>query len=139
MKHIHCLGFGLLVALSSTAALAESMTLHATLNGATEVPPVETAAKGTAQVMIDPAAKTVHWKIDYSGLSGPVVAAHIHGPAQPGTNAGPMISLTPSPSPMEGTANATDAQIADMEAGRTYINLHTAAHGPGEIRGYLSK
>ena len=34
----------------------------------------------------------------------------------------------------EGRAAITDAQAADLLAGRWYVNIHTAAHGGGEIR-----
>lgn len=139
MIHIRSLGLALAVAFIASAAQAEMVTLRTTMNGDTEVPAVATPGKGTAQVVVDTTAKTVHWKVEYADLTGPVVAAHIHGPAMPGANAGPMVTLPPGPSPMEGSAGVTDAQIADMMAGRTYINLHTAANKPGEIRGYLAK
>jgi hypothetical protein len=139
MTYIRLLGIALAAAVVASAAQAETVTLRTILNGETEVPAVTTPGKGTAQVTVDTTAKTVHWKVDYADLTGPVVAAHIHGPAMPGANAGPMVPLTAGPSPMEGSASVTDAQIADMLAGRSYINLHTAAHGPGEVRGYLAK
>jgi hypothetical protein len=31
----------------------------------------------------------------------------------------------------------TDAQIAQLEAGKWYVNIHTEANKPGEIRGQL--
>jgi CHRD domain len=34
------------------------------------------------------------WSITYSGLSGKATAAHFHGPAKEGENAGPMVPLT---------------------------------------------
>ncbi len=42
-------------------------------------------------------------------------------------------------SPMHGEATLTDAQIAAFDAGGVYFNIHTAAHGPGEIRGQVMK
>ena len=32
-----------------------------------------------------------------------------------------------------------EAQAADLQSGKWYFNVHTAAHGPGEIRGQLMK
>jgi hypothetical protein len=39
--------------------------------------------------------------------------------------------------PVQGTATLTDAQAADLLAGRYYINIHTAANPAGEIRGHV--
>ena len=119
-------------------AFAEKM--KATLNGASEVPPVTTAGKGTADVDFDPATKKLSWKVTYSGLSGPATAAHFHGPAEPGKNAGVAVAIpNAASSPAEGTATLTDAQAADLAAGKYYINIHTAANPAGEIRGQVTK
>ena len=64
--------------------------------------------------------------------------AHFHGPAAPGANAPPIIVVKDLPSPMKGTATLTDAQIADLQAGKWYFNIHTSAHPGGEIRGQLA-
>ncbi|OIQ70334.1 CHRD domain protein [mine drainage metagenome] len=42
-------------------------------------------------------------------------------------------------SPAEGSATLTDAQAADLMAGKYYINVHTAANPTGEIRGQVTK
>jgi CHRD domain len=39
---------------------------------------------------------------------------------------------------MEGSAEITDAQLADIQAGKTYVNIHTAKFPDGEIRGQLA-
>jgi len=36
-----------------------------------------------------------------------------------------------------GTAVLTDAQIADLTAGKWYANIHTQANPGGEIRGQV--
>jgi hypothetical protein len=40
-------------------------------------------------------------------------------------------------SPMKGSAVLTDAQVADLLAGKYYINIHTAANQAGELRGQV--
>ena len=36
-------------------------------------------------------------------------------------------------------ATLTDAQIADLVAGKWYFNIHTAANPGGEVRGQVTK
>jgi hypothetical protein len=119
-------------------AFAEKM--KATLNGASEVPPNTTAGTGTADIDFDPATKKLSWKLTYSGLTGPATAAHFHGPAEPGKNAGVAVAIpNATSSPAEGSATLTDAQAADLEAGKYYVNVHTKDNPGGEIRGQVTK
>ena len=119
-------------------AFADKMKV--TLSGAAEVPAVTSAATGTAEVDYDPASKKLSWKVTYSGLSGPATAAHFHGPAAAGANAGVKVPIpNAATSPAEGSATLTDEQAADLVAGKYYINVHTAAHPGGEIRGQVTK
>ncbi len=39
--------------------------------------------------------------------------------------------IAPVTSPLEGSATLTDAQAADMMAGKWYVNVHTAANKGG--------
>ena len=126
-------GFATLLATGSIAA-AETVQLKADLKGSTA------AAKGDATVTYDTASKQVTWRITYSGLSGNPTAAHFHGPAQPGANAGVAVPIpNVAASPAQGSATLTDAQAADLLAGRYYVNIHTAANPAGEIRGQVTK
>ena len=119
-------------------AFAEKM--KATLDGKAEVPAVTSAGKGTADIDYDAANKKLTWKVTYSGLSGPATAAHFHGPAEPGKNAGVAVAIpNAASSPAEGSATLTDAQAADLLAGKYYVNIHTAANPGGEIRGQVTK
>jgi hypothetical protein len=119
-------------------AFAEKMKV--TLSGAAEVPANTSAGKGTADVDFDAASKKLTWKLTYSGLSGPATAAHFHGPAEAGKNAGVAVAIpNATSSPAEGSATLTDAQAADLMAGKYYINVHTAANPGGEIRGQVTK
>jgi hypothetical protein len=80
------------------------------------------------------------WTVNYSGLSGPATAAHIHGPAEPGKNASPAVPFqNAGVNPITGSATLTDAQVADLNDGKYYVNIHTAANPGGEIRGQITK
>lgn len=119
---------------------AAKQTYHATLTAAQEVPPTASSGAGSATITVDPGAKTISWTVSYSGLTGPAGAAHIHGPAAPGSNAGVVINIGTGglASPITGTAPITDAQLADLAAGKDYVNIHTAANKGGEIRGQIT-
>ncbi|MEN3350010.1 MAG: hypothetical protein V7632_3645 [Bradyrhizobium sp.] len=135
----------LLAALTLGAAIAFAGPafadkFKATLDGKSEVPPNTSAGKGTAEMDYDAASKKLSWKVTYSGLSGPATAAHFHGPAESGKNAGVAVAIpNATSSPVEGSATLTDAQAADLVAGKYYVNVHTAANPGGEIRGQVTK
>lgn len=134
------LGLSLLAAIALAApAHAELVNFKATMSGAQEVPAKTTDGKGDALATLDTATKTLKYTVTYTGLSGPATAGHIHGPAAAGANAGVAIPFASAVSPISGTATLTDAQIADLMAGKMYANVHTAANPGGEIRGQLSK
>jgi hypothetical protein len=121
-------------------AQASTMTFHADLTAATQVPPVDSKGSGSADVAYDSATKMLTWTIVYSGLTGDATAAHFHGPAKPGKNASPVVPLTGSlNSPIKGSATLTDDQTKDLQAGLWYINIHTAANPGGEIRGQVTQ
>lgn len=131
------------LALGAAAAFAGSASaekLKATLNGKSEVPATTSSGTGTADLDYDAATKKLSWKLTYSGLSGPATAAHFHGPAETGKNAGVMVPIPGAAnSPAEGSATLTDAQASDLLAGKLYVNVHTAANPGGEIRGQVTK
>jgi len=130
-------------ALSITVALAGpafAEKMKATLDGKSEVPPTTSAGKGAADINYDAATKKLTWKVTYSGLMGPATAGHFHGPAETGKNAGVAVPISNiASSPAEGSATLTDAQAADLMAGKYYVNIHTAANPGGEIRGQVTK
>ncbi|MCA1477419.1 MULTISPECIES: CHRD domain-containing protein [Bradyrhizobium] len=122
------------------AAPASAEKLKATLDGKSEVPANTSSATGTADLDYDAASKKLSWTVTYSGLSGPATAAHFHGPAEAGKNAGVAVPIpNAASSPVKGEATLTDAQAADLLGGKYYINIHTAANPAGEIRGQVTK
>jgi hypothetical protein len=131
------------IAAFSIAAIslhAESIKLKAALTGADEVPAKQVSGTGTLTATLDTDTNTVQYHVEYAGLTGPVVAAHFHGPAAPGTNAKPQVPVkAPFESPIDGTATITADQAKDLLDGKWYFNLHTAANPGGEIRGQVVK
>ena len=106
------------------------------LSGQNEVPPNTSGGSGTAKVELD--GNVIKWTVTYSGTTGPITAGHFHGPAQPGANAGVVVPFAgPLASPIVGSATLTSAQVDQVKAGLWYVNLHSAAHPGGELRGQV--
>lgn len=128
-----------LLALVAGATQAETIVLKSDLKGGNEVPPNTSAATGTAEATLDTQTRSLHYKVTYSGLSGPAVGAHFHGPGETGKNAGIVLPFKTLASPIEGSATLTENQAADLLAGKWYANVHTGAHPGGEIRGQMAR
>jgi hypothetical protein len=140
----YCLGGAgaALLALTSRSQAATT-TFTADLKGSSEVPSNTTTGTGSATVTLDSASNKITWNVSFSGLTGAATAAHIHGPAPVGKNAGVLVWLSTkgktATSPLSGSATLTAAQASDMMNGLLYVNVHTAANPGGEIRGQLVK
>ena len=126
---------------SGSGGMASGMeTYRATLSAAQEVPPVASPGTGNAEVMVNPSTMAMTYRVTYAGLTGPATAGHIHGPAPAGQNAGVKIPFpTVAQSPVTGSVTLTAEQYTDLKAGRYYVNVHTAAHPGGEVRGQLAR
>jgi hypothetical protein len=114
------------------------VTFDFVLDGAQQVPPVSTGASGSATVTVDRNVNLVMVSGDYSGMTGNVTGAHLHGPGYVGQNAGIFVSLNHTGG-TSGTFSASafvnDAILYQVLTGFTYVNVHTAAFGAGEVRG----
>jgi hypothetical protein len=129
------IGAGLL-----TAASAATIDYKATMSGKSEVPPTASTGSGDVLATLNTGTKQLSYTMTYMGLTGPATAAHFHGPAEAGANAGVVIPIgTNPPSPTSGTVTLTDDQMKDLEAGKWYANVHTAANKGGEIRGQMMR
>jgi hypothetical protein len=83
---------------------------------------------------------TVVWRLTFSRLTGPAVAAHIHL-GKPGTVGAVLASLcSPCSSGAQGTLQV-DGQPARkaLLSGEAYVDVHTAKNPRGEIRGQIRR
>jgi hypothetical protein len=104
------------------------------------VPAISGNGRGSLTASYNTETKVMSYTANYSGLTGPVTAAHFHGSGDASHNAPVMVPVTGSlTSPMKGSAVLNDAQAAALTDGRMYFNVHTEQHKPGEIRGQLVK
>ena len=127
-------------ALAAVLLLGPGLALAAdskvTLTGKEEVPAVETTATGTGTITIG-ADKSVSGSVTTKGIEG--VAAHIHQAAM-GKNGPPIVALEKGADGVWSIpkgSKLTEEQVAAYKAGELYVNVHSAAHKGGEIRGQL--
>ncbi len=134
----HCIPHAELAPLGMTGRIvvvAQPTFCTATLTGAEEVPPVTTAATGSATLELNPTLGTLTYTVTTSGLSG--VAAHIHE-APAGVNGPIIFGLEGGPTTWSGkTAPLSAEQVTTLKSGGFYVNVHTAANPGGEIRGQI--
>lgn len=128
-----------LSACDRTQTSSGARDLTAQLAGTSEVPPTTSTGTGTLKATLNEATQVLSWTVTYSDLSGPLTAAHFHGPAMVGENAGAVVPITGDlASPMTGEKTLTAPQMTDLTTGKWYVNLHTAANPDGEIRGQVT-
>ncbi|HET6308705.1 MAG TPA: CHRD domain-containing protein [Rhodopila sp.] len=121
------------------AASAATVQFNATLSPQSEVPPSSSKGSGTATVSLDTATHTITYNVTFSGFASAATAAHIHGPAAAGKNAGVVVPLGNNPtSPIHGTAKLTPEQEQQLTSGMFYVNVHTKNNPGGAIRGQLT-
>lgn len=117
------------------------------MNGAQETPPISVPATGTINATYSNNTKVLNFTIDWSGLSGLPVAAHIHGTGTAGYAAGvvknlwtaPNATLYPASGSYSGSMFVDGVHLKEehLLAGAYYINIHTQARPAGEIRGQI--
>jgi uncharacterized protein (TIGR03118 family) len=127
-------GFSRIVNSAATTVLPFSVLM----NGASEIPVIDTLATATGLLSIN--GTNLTYNIDFSGLSSPATAAHLHGTASPTNSAGVLIPLngaSGTSGTLSGTVPLTDDQLAQIASGLMYVNIHTTNHSGGEIRGQV--
>jgi hypothetical protein len=148
--------------LSTVLVNAAVQNYRAHLSGKYPIPQrIDTQAKGQAIFLVKGNGDTMSYKLNVANIEN-VTMAHIHLLPASGTGNGPIIAwLYPSAPPAvlipgttngplangtlnnnnilrdyngDGTMNMADL-IAAIEAGDTYVNVHTSAYPAGEIHG----
>jgi hypothetical protein len=77
------------------------------------------------------------WRLTFSKLSGRATQAHIHI-GKVGMAGNVLVALCgPCRNGQRGAATITHAQLRTIQAGRAYVNVHTAKNAAGEIRGQI--
>jgi len=167
MKLHTMFGVALIGSALALPASATLVVYNANLSGAAESPANASLGTGTSQVTIDTVLNTMRVEVTFSGLSGTVTASHIHCcTAIPGVGTAGVATVTPTftgfPSGVTagtydhlfdmtqtgsynpafitaqgGLANAMTVLFAGLNAGTTYLNIHTNVVPSGEIRGFL--
>src|SRR5262245_13191084 len=131
-----------LILIAAAVAHADPQIFGGTLSGAQQVPPIGSAATGKGTVALDADEQHITVDLSFSGLSSNANAAHIHGPAGPGANAGILFPFTGVPAAKSGvipqqTFAITPDQVAQLRAGQFYFNVHSDNFGGGEIRAQI--
>ena len=124
------------VLLAAGMGVAGAANVHVTLSGSHEAPPVKTMAHGSGVIEVA-SDGTVSGKISTRGIKGTM--AHIHEGA-PGKKGPPIIGLTAGPNGtwvVPAGSKLSPDQYKEFLAGDLYVNVHSAAHPGGEIRGQL--
>jgi hypothetical protein len=124
------------------AAAHGTYKVAATLNAKQEVPKQAVSAPNgtgtfTGKYVEHGKTATLTWKLTIARLSGPATAAHIHM-GKKGVAGNVLVALCgPCKASQSGTAKLSAAAISALEAGKTYVNVHTAKNPAGEIRGQV--
>lgn len=82
---------------------------------------------------------TLAWRLTFSGLTGRATAAHIHTGARGRSGPVAVPLCGPCRSGQRKTTRLSASLLRELEAGRAYVNVHTARNPAGEIRGQLPK
>jgi len=124
----------------ATSASAAIFTVTVAIDGLQEVLPNASPGTGTAEVTVNDVTGLIIITGSYSGLLAPVAAAHLHGLAPAGANAGVLFALGTTggtSGTFSGSATLSPANLAGLMANLTYINIHTSLFPGGEIRGQV--
>jgi hypothetical protein len=130
---------GAALALSACSSMPDWMpgsgALKVNLSGAEEVPPLNVPGSGSGSFRVADDG-TITGSVTTKDVQGTM--AHIHRGAK-GANGPVIVPLDKKGDTYSVPAGRklTPEQIADLKAGRLYVNVHTERNKGGEVRGQL--
>jgi CHRD domain/Carboxypeptidase regulatory-like domain len=141
MKLFKYLLFVAIVNIVFVASVFSQQSFVATLNGVQETPPNSSAGIGVGNVTVNAAGTIMTVNMSFSGLGTAAFAAHIHLGAI-GSAGGVVFGLSGVPAATSGAIPSqsfaiTAAELATLQSGQYYFNIHTSGFGGGEIRGQI--
>ncbi|MDH3641520.1 MAG: CHRD domain-containing protein [Gammaproteobacteria bacterium] len=109
------------------------------LSGTQEVPPLTSAATGLAAITLNTVTGDLDVHVNTSGLDD-AIAAHVHE-ALAGTNGPVLVELMPDATLashwLVEDAVLDAAGLDAFDSGALYVNVHSPANPPGELRGQI--
>lgn len=127
---------------TATPPMMTGQSFSAQLTGGQESPPVNSSATGSVSFVLNEARTEARIDVTTAGLSGPITGAHVHQ-GSAGANGAVVKDLTVRGNVVSAVWRNNDSQplsealINSLLTGGLYVNVHTAAHPNGEIRGQL--
>ncbi|HEX8961388.1 MAG TPA: CHRD domain-containing protein [Rhodocyclaceae bacterium] len=120
---------------ASPSALAD--TVKVVLSGDQETPPVKTTASGSGTITVNP-DKTISGNIATTGVDATMAHIHMAPQGKPGPVIIPLQKNGQYGWSVPAGAKLSDEQYQAFKSGNLYVNVHSAAHKDGEIRGQLT-
>ena len=146
-------------AMAPQPSRADQGHVKAVLSGYSEVPAVSSTGAGQFTARLSNDGSAIDYELSYAGLEGTVAVAHIHigqkdvaggviaflcggggKPACPqeGTVTGTITAADVVGPALQGIAPGEFAELIQaIDAGVTYVNVHSSKHPGGEIRGQV--
>ena len=123
-------------ALLMTLAAANAAASAVQLSGTLETPAVESAASGSGDITVG-ADHAVSGTITTQGIAGTVAHVHSGAPGQKGPPVFTLSKVSDTQWTVPAGTKLSDDDYAAYQAGNLYVNVHSADHKGGEIRGQL--
>jgi CHRD domain len=124
---------------SNSPAATAPETITASLSGDQEAPVrVTSGATGAATFSLDRAKRTLSGSVAFDGIDATLAHIHTGATGTAGAVALPLTLAAGQPATLAPTV-LTDAQLASLDSGGLYVNIHSAANPSGEIRGQLGR